>query len=200
MSRKSFAILSLCCLVLAFGAVTEGAQRSNPANNGTPWIGNPSEVGSDTCPPTALITATPFTDSGDTCPANNSVGGWGGAGLCALPAGPAFYQGEDLVYGFTVSAVNPNSLTFDLPTFVGDLVLAIFSVCNDPNTCVINSADSIGSGVGPETIGPMSFPLGSTHFLYIDSYYAENTTNSCGTYTLNVTGTLPAELVDFSVE
>lgn len=192
MKSKIVCILALC--VLAAGAVAE-AGRANPANNGTPWGG---EQGGDTCPPGVIIGSVPFNDTGDTCTATNSLGGWGSAGACTLPAGPGFYQGEDVIYQFTVGA--GNSLTFDLPTFAGDLVLAIFGTCGDGNSCEANSADSIGPGVGPETIGPISFTNGTTHFLYIDSYYAAGTTNSCGTYTLNVTGTLPAELIEFGVD
>ena len=193
MKLKIICVLALC--VFAAGTAAE-AGRANPANNGTPWID--TEQGGDTCPPGVFIGPMPFGDTGDTCLATNAIGGWGAAGVCNLPAGPGFYQGEDVIYEFSVGG--GNSLTFDLPTFAGDLVMAIFGTCGDGNTCEANSGDSIGPGVGPETIGPISFTPGTTHFLYIDSYYAAGTANSCGTYTLNVTGVLPAELVEFTVD
>ncbi|HEX9639210.1 MAG TPA: hypothetical protein VGB99_16875 [Acidobacteriota bacterium] len=187
---------NLCWVALVAFAIDAGAaERANPANNGTPWV--PPAQGDDNCPGANIVDPLPFLDGGNTCTATNSLGGWGGAGACTLPAGPAFYQGEDVIYQFSVGP--GNSLTFDLPAFAGDLVLAIFSICGDGNSCEANSADTIGSGAGPETIGPISFTPGTTHYLYIDSYYQAGTQNSCGTYSLEVTGTLPVELLEFTV-
>jgi hypothetical protein len=189
-------LVTLVALAMV-AAPSFAAQRANPANNtGAPWV--PAGSPESTCPPAQSITTLPASINGNTCGQTNGIGGWGAAGACTLPGGAGFYNGEDVVYAFSVGT--GNTLTFDLPTFTGDLALAIFSTCGDGTTCEANSADSIGSGVGPETIGPLSFTAGTTHFLYVDSYYAAGTTNSCGTYTLSVTGTLPAELVEFAVD
>ena len=57
---------------------------------------------------------------------------------------------------------------------------------------------SIGAGVGPELIAADNYAAG-TYSVYIDSYYAAGGAASCGTYTLDVTGTVPAELLEFEI-
>jgi hypothetical protein len=188
-------ILVLFAVAALIAAPSFAGQRANPAHNGTPWTGS-LEQGDDDCPGTP-IGALPYTDSGTTCGYANNLGGWGASGTCTLPAGAQYYNGEDVVYQITVAA--GNDLTFDMPAFAGDLVLALFSVCGDGNSCVIASADSIGPGALPETIQIAGLTAG-TYYLYVDSYYAAGTANSCGTYTLNVTGTVPAEMVSFTAE
>ena len=78
-------------------------------------------------------------------------------------------------------------------------MLFIISTCGDGNSCVVNSQDAIGPGVGPEIIDPAGYASG-TYYVYVDSYYNAGSSGSCGTYTLDVTGTIPVELVGFSAE
>ena len=79
-----------------------------------------------------------------------------------------------------------------------DLALFLIGTCGDGNSCIVNSADFIGPGVGPEVIDPAPQAPGD-YYLYVDSYYDAGTPGSCGTYTLSVTGPLPLEMLDFSV-
>ena len=153
--------------------------------------------GSDGCPPDVFITPLPYSDLGNTCSATNTVTNYTG-GSCGADL-PFPYGGEDMIYEITLGAGNSVGFSADLTGSTGDLVLFLLSTCGDGATCLAHSQDSIGPGAGPEVIDPVAYTAG-TYYLYVDSYYDAGTNGSCGIYALDVTGTLPAELVSFSVE
>ena len=148
-----------------------------------------------TPPPT--IASLPFTDSGDTCVPGtlNAVTTYGGA--CTLPFP---YPGAEHIYQLDYGTGNSVGYSMSLTGSAGDLALFLVSgnTCGDGTTCTANSQDAIGPGVGPEVIAAAARPVGH-YFLYIDSYYAIGAPGACGTYTLNATGTLPVELIEFDV-
>jgi hypothetical protein len=140
--------------------------------------------GGDTCAQAVPITSLPYNDTGDTTPFNNDLTFY--SGTCTLPFS---YAGEDEIYEITVGPGNLMNFSMDLTGSAGDLALFIISNCGDGTSCVINSQDAIGPGVGPEVINNVVLPAG-THYLYVDSYYDANTPGSAGTFSLSITGTL----------
>ena len=69
------------------------------------------------------------------------------------------------------------------------------STCGTSSTCVVGADATLAGGI--ETIAAQSFAPG-TYGLYVDSFYS--TAAGSGAYDLSVTGTLPVEVTDFSVE
>jgi len=154
----------------------------------------PARVGGENCasPPTQIST-TPFVDSDNTCGNINDLTTY--VGTCTLPFP---YGGEDLIYRIDLGAGNNVGYSADITGSTGDLALFLIGTCGDGNSCIVNSADFIGPGVGPEVIDPAPQAAGD-YYLYVDSYYDAGTPGSCGTYTLTVSGPLPLEMLDFSV-
>jgi hypothetical protein len=189
---------TILVVVLALLAVPAMAQVSTRTDSGFIYDpeaqGPPSEDGSDNCPPSVTIAPLPFNDTGDTCNGfTNTVTSY--TGTCTLPFP---YGGEDQVYALNLGGGNLIDLSMDLTGSLGDLVLFIIGTCGDGTSCIANSQDAIGPGAGPEVIDAFSAAPGN-YFLYVDSYYNAGTPGSCGTFTLDVTGTLPAELITFDV-
>lgn len=193
--KRTAVFASLLILAFAFGApLAEAANRTDPG-----FVGKPApmvEAGGDGCPPGAFVTGPlPWNDTGNTCGGfTNTVTTY--TGTCGLPFP---YGGEDVIYEMTLGAGNTVDFSMDLTGSTGDLVLFILSTCGDGTTCVVNSQDSIGVGVGPELIASQAYTPG-TYYVYVDSYYSAGSPGSCGTYDLTVNGTVPAELVSFSAE
>jgi hypothetical protein len=152
-------------------------------------------AGGDTCasPPT-VVSALPFVDAGDTCPFANDISSY--TGTCTLPFP---YPGEDVIYQINTAAGNSVAFSMSLTGSTGDLALFVLNTCGSGPTCTANSQDAIGPGVGPEVISARAYQS-SPVFLYIDSYYGTADPRGCGTYTLNVTGNLPAELIELTVD
>lgn len=188
----------VCVLFLAAGLAIADAPvtRMDSDFEGREMI-DVARDGSDGCPPDVFITPLPYSDPGDTCSATNTMTNYTG-GSCGTDLGFP-YGGEDMIYEITLGAGNSVGFSADLAGSSGDLVLFLLSTCGDGGSCLAHSQDSIGAGVGPEIIDPVAYTPG-TYYLYVDSYYDAGTTGSCGTYALDVTGTLPAELVSFSAE
>jgi hypothetical protein len=153
------------------------------------------DAGGDTCasPPT-VVSSLPFVDSSDTCPAANDISSY--LGTCTLPFP---YPGEDVIYQINTAAGNSVAFSMSLTGSTGDLALFVLNTCGTSSSCTANSSDLIGPGVGPETIAAQTYQS-SPVFLYIDSYYGTADPRGCGTYTLNVTGNLPAELIELTVD
>ncbi|MCH9647641.1 MAG: hypothetical protein K0U98_05335 [Deltaproteobacteria bacterium] len=192
MCKKSLVLLTLFLavpsLVLAQGVTT----RSHPDFEGQ--TASP-EDGGDTCPPGVMVAGPlPFVDSGDTCNGfTNTVSAY------TAPCLTFSYQGEDTIYELTLAAGNNVSFSADLTGSTGDLAIFVIGTCGDGTSCVISSQDAIGPGAGPELIAAQAYTPG-TYFVYIDSYYAAGQAGSCGTYELTVDGSLPAQLMGFSID
>jgi hypothetical protein len=194
--------LAVCSvLALALGAVSaEAANRSDP---GFVYTNPGGEVpaGGGTCATPVNITALPFSQAGDTCGGTNNVNAYPGGSCGTDLAFP--YPGPDDVWAITVGTGNSITVSADLTGSTGDLALFFLSTCGDGNSCLFHSQDAIGGGVGPEDMND-GLPLtglaaGSTFFIYVDSYYGTGGA-SCGTYTLNVGGTLPVSLESYSID
>ncbi len=186
-------------LLLALSSTTWATgTRSDPAFNG-PRKGEPNvpNVGGDGCatPPT-VVGALPYTDSGTSCGAANDFNN-NGPSTCRTNLNFT-YPGPDVIYRVNLGTGNNVGYSMSLTGSTGDLAMFLLTDCGVDTSCVANSQDAIGPGAGPETIAAASRTPGD-YYLYIDSYYGSGGA-SCGTYTLNVTGTLPVELESFSIQ
>lgn len=151
----------------------------------------------DTCTPAPVILTLPYSDSGTTCGATNDLTNYGGTCATALPFP---YPGPDVIYAFATTAGNNVTISASLTGSTGDLALFVIdTTCATAANCNHQSQDAIGVGAGPENIAAASYSVGN-HYIYVDSYYGAPAAGNCGTYTLNVTGNLPVELDQFSID
>lgn len=181
---------------------TKADERNGLLTPGAP----PETAGTDTCAAPTAITSLPFNDTGTTVGATNTVG----TIPIACNGNYTTVAGPDHIYTFTTDAVDANNLTFAVTTTDPsyDISIYILSTCNSGPSCVIGADNCFGQNapgnpcgaVSDETIGPTSLAMGSTFFFYIDSFYAVGGTRDDGPYALSVTGMLPVELMEFSVD
>ena len=183
---------------LLFGAMSAtAANRSDPAFIAA-HPGGSGTNGGGTCATPVTIGALPFTQAGDTCGSANNINSYPGGTCGTSLASP--YPGPDDVWAITVGAGNSIDVSADLTGSTGDLALFFLSTCGDGNSCLANSQDAIGAGAGPEIIPTITgLTSGNTYYIYVDSYYASGAA-SCGSYTLNVAGTLPVTLESYQID
>lgn len=188
--------LLLCVLLVGAGVAAMTSQAANRTDPGFVFQGTqgPSPLGGGTCGAPSVVGALPFLDLGDSCNGTNTITNY--TGTCTLPFP---YGGEDEVYEITLGAGNNVAFSADLTGSAGDLALFLIGTCGDGTSCIVNSQDAIGPGAGPELIGAAAYAPG-TYYLYVDSYYNAGTAGSCGVFNLSITGTLPVELIDFSID
>lgn len=176
--------------------LTKANERNNVVSPGT------AEVlgGGDTCATAQTIAALPFTDAGTTVGGTNTVG--------ALPVGCSDYTtvaGPDKIYLFTTTAGASVSITATPTNATFDPAIYVLSTCGTSATCVTGADATLGGAA--ETIAATGFAPG-TYGLYVDSFYGAgvgcggqgNILCGDGPYNLSVTGTLPVEVTDFSVD
>ena len=106
-------------------------------------------------------------------------------------------------------------MTFQVSTTSQSFDPSIYSVttCGDGNTCIPGAASDdcfatelpqpagCEGSTSTEIFGPFMYNPG-TYFFYIDSFYSSvsGMERSFGDYTLTVTGNLPVELLEFTVD
>lgn len=187
--------------VLALALTAGPLAAANRSDAGFVFQGSPIpdpqiEGGADACPG-AAIASLPFTDPGTTCDNTNTITNYDSV-ACELNLDFP-YPGPNAIYQITLAAGNSVAFSADLTGSTGDLALFLLGTCGTGSSCIDTSEDAIGPGAGPEEITAATYPAG-TYFLYIDSYYGAGNPANCGTYTLNVTGTVPVELMSFSID
>jgi hypothetical protein len=165
----------------------------------------PGVTGGGGCPTPPVVAPLPFSDSGTTCGATNSINNYNIGSACTNLNFP--YPGEDEAYAITVGTGHNFTVSATLTGSTGDLALFLIGTCGTGSTCLFTSQDAIGPGVGPENLnqvgaapGPITGLASGTYFIYVDSYYAAGSAASCGTYTLNVAGTLPVTLESYGID
>lgn len=198
---RLLALLGLSFVVLALPpADTPGVPPANRlATPSAPGEARPSSsvvrlspasilAGGENCTAPTVISAVPYTDSDNTSGhADDQIFI---SPSCAVQGqGGTSRRGADLIYSFQVFP--GNSLTFTLSTTSSDYdpAIYIFATCGVTGSCV--AGRDIAFEGGTETIGPMSFDVG-TYYFYVDSMYnvADEPQFASGPYTLSVTGTL----------
>lgn len=198
MKQKLLLSLAIVGLVAVSGLAMNVAEaKGRVAAPGQIFAPDISKDGGPNCAAPTVVTgvaaATPFADTGNTCGAASVVTSYQNATCLTVP-----YPGPELIYQVELFA--NNAITVDLaPTALVDLGVFMVQDCTTPNSCV-DFDDQIGAGVPSQIPSLQSGPYTpGTYFLYVDSYYATGTA-SCGEYTLTVSGSVPVELMNFSVE
>lgn len=193
--KRQAVLLGLCSVVLIVCGLYAGAaptpnvgKHPRARGMGTLFpsraVIRPSAAlaGGDTCATPTVISALPYNDSGDTGTATNSLLFLSNA--CA-GGGAGTREGPDLIYSFTVGS--GNSLTFTVtPGTAWDPAIYILGTCGTGGSCVV--ASDVGFEGQPDTIGPITLPIG-TYFFYVDSAFPADDKLGQGPYALNVSGT-----------
>ncbi len=153
------------------------------------------QAGGDNCATPTAIAATPFNDTGTTVGSTNTYA----AHPDTVCTGYTSSAGPDHIYSVQLGAAN--NVTFTVQA-VADYDQAIFllSTCGDNTTCVVGADASFTPDTDMIETFNVSGAAPGTYFFYIDSFYPVGDTRGEGPYTLDVTGTLPVELLEFSAE
>ncbi len=140
--------------------------------------------------PSGEITESPSTITGTT------VGGTATISNVGTCTEYGTVDGPERIYTFTPTG--PNNLTFQV---VGggsfDPAIYILETCGDAKSCLIGSDDT------PTITAPsvnFSGTAGTEYFFYVDSYWPSSNTAGQGAFTLNVSGTFPVTLTEFSID
>ncbi len=191
-------LLLSAALVSAFAGA---AQARSPQTRVVPSVDPVTVVPTGSCAsPTGDITASPSTGSGNTSGGANNVPGLPDTGgLCDEYAWePNNRSGLEDIWVFTPGA--SNNLTFSISGANSwDPAIYILQTCGDANSCVIGT-DDVGGQRTPTVTS--SFTPGQTYYFYVDSYYPPSGGDEpgAGPYTLNVTGTFPVSLTEFTID
>lgn len=175
--------------------------------------------GSDDCtsPPVIADLTNGFMDSGDTAGGTSSIS--------ILPmACNGLYRsaaGTDNIYQFTLGAAGSVTVTVSTPDDDFDISTYVVSTCGDGDSCVIGADDCLSTEEVNEVNNGMQFSLcpnapsgdstetfdvtnvgAGTYYLYVDSWYPGDDPDGRGEgrYDLVVTGTLPVQLLEFSID
>ena len=165
-------------------AASASAQRTKVA------VSPSTAVPNGTCAaPTGEITSSPSTFSG------NTTGGSNGVDVSCTEWGTV--DGPENIYTFTPGS--PNNLTFTVVSSDGvyDPSIYILETCGDGTSCAAGS-DDVPTVYAPEV--DFSGTAGQTYYFYVDSYWPIGDGTEAGSYTLNVTGTFPVTLTEFSID
>ena len=190
--------LLAAAVLCSFAMSASAANRSDP--DFVPTNTGPAPLGGGSCATPVTIGSLPFSQAGNTCGGANNITKYGGPCAADLPFP---YPGPDYVWAITVGTGNAITVSADLTGSTGDLALFLVSACGNGAGCLFHSQDAIGAGAGPEDMNGgaalTGLTAGSTYYIYVDSYYGSGGV-SCGTYTLNVGGTLPVSLESYSID
>lgn len=196
MKPKSLPLLTIVGLVAVLALTFNSAAAKNrEAAPGQVIAFDANKAGGASCASPNVFTVTtanPFQDTGNTCGAAANVSNYQNA-TCNTVA----YPGPELIYQIELLAGNDIEVVLSPAT--ADMGVFMVADCTTPTSCV-DFHDAIGPGA-VSTIPRLqagSFTAG-TYFLYVDSYYATGAL-SCSSYTLDVTGNVPVELINFTVE
>jgi hypothetical protein len=192
-------LAALAALLVATPALAKGKKRieAGGENCATPTTICPG------CPSDQFFT---YTDTGDTGTATtNDVNSLAGGPCTGGALNPNFtaVAGRDHVYVFSIPAATfTQDLTFTVtpiaPDAAWDPAIYILGTCGNVPSCIAKR-DEGGVGVA-ETIPPGILYLPGPHALYVDSAFAFPAAASAGAYRVDVSGYLPVELFDFTVE
>jgi hypothetical protein len=187
-------LLGICSAVSIAWGITFGAAPSQKAGSPPLRVGKTGSASSGslhaqaalnggTCAAPTVISTLPYNDSGNT---TNGTTNLIFLSAACTGGGAGTREGPERVYSFSVGT--GNSLTFTVtPTAVWDPALYILGTCNSGSTCAAEKDTGVEGQ--PDTIGPITLPIG-TYFFYVDSVYPADDKLGQGPYTLNVQGNL----------
>lgn len=197
--------------LLAVDAVLAQQQRiARPGGRRQQQDVIPKTGGADCASATQVMGMLPYVDSGDTCGAPAVVSDYNNLGMGG-PCSTYLYPGPELIYRVDLGMNNDITVTLS-PDDPADLGVFVVSDCMDSLSCVGFQDVALGGSESTVTFdagqaGACSpteptvcpaIPAGS-YWIYIDSFYGAGAA-SCGTYTLTVSGTIPVELMEFTVD
>lgn len=197
MNKSRILLCIAAAMLLVASAVSAQSQRQR---TGPPGPGD----GTGPCTTVGTISALPFTDNTvDTCASGvAAISNYASATCDAIVDG---YPGPEIAYEIMVGAGNSN-ITMTLTPAAADLGIFMVDTCGTGTSCVAFN-DAIGGGAASDI--SQTNPAGgdmipspltpASYFIYVDSYYAAGGL-SCGTFTLDITGTLPVELLSFEID
>jgi hypothetical protein len=145
--------------------------------------------------PPVEITTVPFTANGDTTGGTNAIDVV--PDFCSVRTTVA---GPEAVYTFTPQA--GASLTITVTPLNADYDPAVYvTFAPDAADACLWGADANGPGAAETFQISDRLTPGTTHYLYVDSFFdaATNPSNASGPFRIDVTGTLPVELIGFDV-
>ncbi len=197
MNKSRFVLCIVMAMLLVANAVNAQGQRERTGPAGPPGDS------SGPCTTVGTINALPFNDNTvDSCTGVAAITDYT-SGNCNPPL--SGYPGPEVAYEITVGAGN-SGITMTLNPAAADLGIFLVDTCGVGTSCVAFN-DAIGGGVASD-IG-QGLPGGAdmipnpltpaSYFVYIDSYYAAGGLH-CGGFTLDITGTLPVELLSFEID
>ena len=200
MKTRAMKALIALAAILAMGAGSAVAERREP-RPGQPRRVRPGNVPKAGGPNCANVTEIPssdgvvaFEDTDNTCGQTHKIEDYN-TGI-GTPCNTVGYSGPELIYSYEITGPGSDlTITLD-PRPPADLAVLVISECGNGPSCV-GYADQIGGGQ-VSTLRLVDQPLGS-YFIYVDAYYTTGP-ETCGNYTLTVTGTVPVELLDFTVD
>ena len=201
------------CLLSVGGLLALDATRaqSRVAKPGANRVQNaiPKAGGADCASATVVTTPLPYMDSGNTCGAPAAVSDYNNQGTGG-PCATYLYPGPELIYRMDLGANNDVTVTL-APVAPADLGVFVVGDCQNTLSCV-GFQDVAGGG----EMSAVTFEMGQSmcsnetpsrcpgigagmYWIYVDSFYASGA-SSCGNYSLSVSGTIPVELMEFSVD
>lgn len=170
--------------------------------------GDTPTAGSDTCAAPTVIPGIGvggnFSDGGTTVGNTNTVG----TIPIACNGNYTTVAGPDEIYTFTTGPANNATFAVTTTDANYDPSIYILTTCNNGASCVAGSDNCFAQNAGgnpcgavsDETIGPVALAGNTQHFFYVDSFYAVGGTRDDGPFNLSITGPLPVELIEFTIE
>lgn len=149
------------------------------------------------CVANASITGTGSVPGGNTCNGTDQL-----VNTCGDTT--SIGNAKDFIYSVSLGATNSATFTVTSPGAAGAntgfnpyVALMSGAACNSLDSCNTGGAENQGNSGAGVAVGPSGNAPAGTYFLVItDAGAAAN----CGPFNLVVTGTLPVELKNFSVE
>jgi hypothetical protein len=103
---------------------------------------------------------------------------------------------KEYIYSVSLGTGNDASITVTGTGFNPYVALMAGADCNSLDTCQTNNSENAGAADAGITVGPTNAPTGSYFLVITDPSNAA----ACGAFTLDITGTLPVKLQEFSVD
>jgi len=217
MKKAPIPVLLVAALIVAAVPVSAdyyATKQDYAAGKLTPGQRPMPKAGGDTCttPPTIPSTSgtVDFVDTGDTTGGTSNVNAVPNSCTGTVFDGNA--SGPDHIWEFSVGTTNMLVFTVETTSSSYDPMMYALATCGDGlGSCQIGVDDCLNTDM-EDPLNPCmglsteqmthSFNTLGTYYLYVDSWYTVggSPTQAQGPYTLTVTGTVPVQLLKFTVD